>query len=78
MYHLQILGNNAGFETHTSSMKAMKAKTIGKIKLLGRVRNIIDRETALLLYECLIIPIYDYCDYVYFPLGAKSIEVLRK
>ena len=49
--------------------------TFGKINLLGSVRNIIDREIALLLYKSLIVPIYNYCDYIYFPLNANSIDI---
>ncbi len=70
-----MLDSRLTFQAHTDYMKS---KTFGKIKLLGRVRNIIDKETALLLYKCLILPIYDYCDYVYYPLGANSIDVLQK
>ena len=42
------------------------------------MRSIIDRDTALMLYKCLILPIYDYLDYVYYPLGANIIDVLEK
>ena len=55
------------FEEHANYMKS---KTIGKIKLLGRIRHILDRETAIMLYKTLIILIYDYCDYLYYPLGV--------
>ena len=66
---------NAGQHEH---MNYIKSKTIGKIRLLGRVRNIIDRETAMLLYKTLIIPIYDYCDHIYYALGANSADSLQK
>ena len=38
----------------------------------------IDRNTAELLYKTLILPIYDYCDFVYYPIGANSIDNLQK
>ncbi len=41
-------------------------KTYAKIRLLGRVRHILDQGTALTLYKTLILPIYNYCDYVYY------------
>ena len=59
--------------TFQDHMEYMKSKTFGKIKLLDRVRNIIDRETALLLYKCLILSIYDYCDYIYLPQGGNIV-----
>ena len=64
--------------TFQDHVEYMKSKTYSKIKLLGRVRNIIYRDTALLLYKCLILPIYNYCNYIYFPLGANCTDVLQK
>ncbi len=63
------------FEEHANYIKS---KTFGKIKLLGRIRHIIDRDTAMLLYKMLIVPIFDYCDYIYYSLGAVSAENLQK
>ena len=70
-----VLDSHLNFSAH---VEHMKSKTIGKIRLLGRVRNIIDRDTAELLYKTLILPIYDYCDYIYYPLGVNSIDTLQK
>ena len=70
-----VLDSNLNFNAHA---EYMKSKTIGKIRLLGRVRNTIDRDTAELLYKTLILPIYDYCDYVYYPLGVNSTDTLQK
>ncbi len=72
-----MLDSRLTFEEHAIYMKS---KTIGKIKLLGRIRHIIDRETAVMLYKTLILPIYDYCDFLYYPLGttaANSLQVLQ-
>ena len=70
-----LLDTNLTFKAHAMHMKA---KTIGKIRLFGRVRNIMDRDTTDLMYKTLILPIYDYCDHVYFSMGANSIDVFQK
>ena len=43
----------------------IKSKTISKISLLRQVSNFLDRNTQLNLYKTLILPIFDYSDYVY-------------
>ena len=69
-----MLDSRLTFEEHVTYMKS---KTIGKIRLLGRIRHIIDRETAVMLYKTLILPIYDYCDYLYYPLGTTTSDSLQ-
>ena len=32
----------------------------------------------MLLYKTLIVPIYDYCDHIYYPLSANSADTLQK
>ena len=70
-----VLDSRLTFEEHANFIKS---KTIGKIRLLGRIRHVIDRETAMLLYKTLILPIYDYCDYIYYPLSIASADSLQK
>ena len=69
-----MLDSHLTFEEHVNYMKS---KTIGKIKLLGRIRHIINRETAVMLYKTSILPIYDYCDYLYYPLGTTTCDSLQ-
>ena len=69
-----MLHSRLTFQEHVNYIKC---KTIGKLKLLGRIRHIIDRDTVLLC-KTLVIPIYDYCDCIYFPLGANSSDILQK
>ncbi len=72
-----MLDSRLTFEEHAIYIKL---KTIGKIKLLGRIRHIIDRDTAIMLYKTLILPIYDHHDYLYYPLGtvmSDSLQVLQ-
>ena len=39
------------------------------------VGHAFDRETALLLYKTLILPIYDYCYYMHYHIGADSKDI---
>ena len=43
----------------------IKSKTLGKIAVLGRMKNFVDYETSLMLYKTLILPLFNYCDVVY-------------
>ena len=70
-----VLDSRLTFEEHANYIKS---KTIGQIRLLRRIRHIIDRDTAMLLYKTLIVPIYDYCDHIYFPLSVNSADSLQK
>ena len=69
-----VLDSRLNFKAH---IDFIKSKTVGKIKLLGRIRNILDYQTATMLHKTLILPIYDYCDFIYFPSG-NSAESLQK
>ncbi len=41
----------------------IRGKTVGKIKLLSRISNVIKPTTALFLYKSLIRPVFDYCHF---------------
>lgn len=56
----------------------LESKTYAKIKLLGRVCHILGQDPALTLYKTLILPIYDYCDYVYYSVNQTDKEFLQK
>ncbi len=56
----------------------VKRKTIGKVKLLGRLNEFLSKETLLMLYKTLILPIIDYGDIIYDGLNQKDAEVLQK
>ena len=47
----------------------LKGKTLSKICLLGRARHFVDHETSIMLYKTLILPYYDYCNYVSLSKG---------
>ena len=58
----------------------VRAKTIGKIKMLGRVSRVLNRDTTVTLYKTLILLIFDYCDYVYmyYMLNDRCKDVLQR
>ncbi len=58
----------------------VKGKTLGKIKLLGKVCLYIRPSTALMLYKSLILPIFDYGDIIYNCISqsdSKTLQVLQ-
>ncbi len=64
--------------TFTSHIAHLKSKTYAKIKLLGRVHHVLDQNTALTLYKTLILPVYDYCDFIYYSINSNDKEVLQR
>ena len=54
-----------------------KGKTLPKIKLLGRLNNILDADTLLMLYKAIIVPIFDYGDVIYHNLNQKDAIALQ-
>ena len=51
---------------------------IPKLKMLGKIRNIVDKDTAFSLYQSLVLPLFDYCDVVYDGLSQYNCDVLQK
>ena len=70
-----VLDSGLNFEVH---VKYLKSKLYAKIKLLGRVRGLLDRNTALTIYKTLILPVLDYCDHIYYGISANDKEVLQR
>ena len=69
------LDPSLSFQEHANYLRK---KTLGKIKLLGRVGNILDRATSLTLYKKLVLPIYDYNDFLYDCMPQKSSLMLQR
>ncbi len=63
------------FDAH---VQYMKKKTFSKVKLLGRLKWVLDRDTLLLLYKTLILPIIDYGDTVYHGISQQDAYCLQK
>ena len=59
-------------------MEYIRTKTIGKIRLLGKIAPILDQNTSLYLYRSLILPIFDYADYVWDCLSQQDTHTLQK
>ena len=70
-----LLDSQLKFDEHVSYVKQ---KTFTKIKLLGRLKWVLDRETLLLLYKTLILPIIDYGDMAYHGLNQQDAHCLQK
>ncbi len=65
------------FDKHA---KYVRSKIIPKMKTLGKIRKFVNRSTALYLYSSLIKPVFEYNDYIYYPMtadDANSLEVLQ-
>ena len=66
--------------TFKEHVNYVKGKTLGKIKLLGKVCSYIKPSTALMLYKSLILPIFDYGDVIYNCISttdSKTLQVLQ-
>ena len=63
------------FNEHVSYIKQ---KTFSKIKLLGRLKWVVNSDTLLLLYKTLILPIIDYGDIVYHNMTQRDAYSLQK
>ena len=46
--------------------------------MLGRISGVLDSNTAVTLYKTLILPIFDYCDYVYYMLNNRCRDMLQR
>ncbi len=63
--------------TFKEHVNYVKGKTLGKIKLLGKVCSYIRPATALMLYKSLILPIFDYGDIIYDCISAADSRTLQ-
>ena len=70
-----VLDSRLTFSDHVCHLKS---KTYSKIKLPRRVRNILNQGTALTMYKTLILPIFDYCDFIYDRISLYDQETLQK
>ena len=64
--------------TFNEHVNYIRSKTVGIIKLLSRISNVIKHVTALFLFKSLIRPTFDYCDYVFDGLSQQSCSTLQK
>ena len=64
--------------TFSHHVEYLKSKTLSKIGLLGKAGYFVDHNTSIMLYKTLILPYFDYCDYVYHCLNQKDCYTLQK
>ncbi len=69
------LDHHLTFKDHIAYIKG---KTFAKIKLLGRLCRNLDRETLMLLYKTLILPVLDYGDVIYHGMSKADAESLQR
>ena len=69
------LDSHLTFHEHVASICN---RTVGKIKLLGRISGFIPQQTNLMLYKTLILPIFDYCDFVWDCVNQQDSQTLQK
>ena len=46
--------------------------------MLGKIRNLVDKDTAFSLYQSLVLPLFNYCNKVYDGLSQQNSDVLQK
>ena len=51
---------------------------VGCLKHFGMVRWLLDRNNTLPVYKTLILPVIDYCDYIYLGTSAHNRDTLQK
>ena len=73
--YLGMMLDQLKFDAH---VQYIKSKTIGKLKLLGRIRCSINKSTAELLYTSLILPMFDYADIIYDCLNQRDAQTLQR
>ena len=56
----------------------IERKTIGKVKLLGCLNEILTKDTLLMLYKTLVLPIIDYGDIIYDCINQKDMMILQR
>ena len=69
------LNSHLSFKEHVCYVKQ---KSFSKIKLLGRLKWVLDRDTLLSLYKTLILPIIDYGDFIYHGISQHDADCLQK
>ena len=69
------LDYNLTFSEHAM---CIRSKVIPRLKMLNKVKQILNRKTKLTLYKTLIAPLFDYGDIIYGSLSYKDTMILHK
>jgi len=69
------LDSNLKWESHVEYMCAKVRQRLG---VLRRIRDYLDEETALRLYNALVMPLIDYCDATYSTCSSKCLKKIER
>ena len=53
-------------------------KVASRVTILGRVRSFVTKETAILVHNTLILPLFDYCDIAWSNLLQQDMDRLQR
>ena len=70
-----MLDSTLSFHEH---VQYIQSKTLGKIKVLGRARSFLSEDLCLSLYRTLVLPLFDFNDYVYDCLTVNDSYTMQK
>jgi hypothetical protein len=69
------LDSNLKWESH---IEYMCTKVRQRLGVLRRIRDYLDEETALRLYNALVMPLIDYCDVTYSTCNSKCLKKIER
>ena len=64
--------------TFNDHINYIKGKTFSKIKLLGKVSKILDRDMLLLVYKTLILSVIEYGCLIYHGMSNQNTDTLQR
>ena len=65
-----ILDSNLAFTKHLNNVIRI---VLHKINLLAKVRRYLENQASLLIYKTMILPYFDYGDYIVYEVSTKLI-----
>ena len=70
-----ILDSQLNFKEHISYIRA---KIVPQLKMLDKLKHILNCKTKVNLYKTLLCPLFDYCDIVYEGICLVEVNTLQK
>ncbi len=64
--------------TFTHHVTYLRKKSISRVKMLGKVRPMVDQSIALTIYKTIISPLFDYADVVFDCLSQQDSDRLQR
>ena len=69
-----VLDRHLSFDNHTTYLRR---KVMVKMKMLGRIRQYVSQSLAIMLYNSLILPDFDYADIIYDSFSKHNANKLQ-